>query len=984
MKHLGAKTRHMLFIAVFLAQYISPLVTEQTEVQTSSILAESSIPTLSEALIPTIDSYELSTETTILSDPDMTIPLEEWQNGFSIHSNSVENITSISFKFIYSDKTTSPLYKIEQNLEDVCEDADQSVLAYNSQLYTSVKTLSGVEFYYNNNQQFNVDTFPTNSLNKTQSSILSVGDADKIAYEKEFMEKLGLSIITRDEWGAPTTMTETFSTSAVNRIVIHHTATSVNMADPKVTVKAIFDYHNCSKADYEAGRCASGICCDIGYNYLIDPYGNLYQGRSGFIRTRGAHAVPNTGSIGISIMGNFENDTPTQAALTTLAKLVAGLSQVYGIDLTMTRDFQTGYQQGLQGHKDVIGCPDSICAPAATACPGRNLYSLLDSIRSAANQLKLVESPASLAYIQMEKLADRNNLVINDGYVEILLSKAGLDPAINPSNYSTEDNLLFGIKIIDDTDDHLIIGVLQAQYRQFISEILLTNPESNIQPNYQYEITALGTDDTYGALLWALENTGQTINSITGTDNADIKAPEAWGVTEGTTDNIIVAIIDTGVAYNHPDLMNNMWDGSTCYDENNDLIVGGCLHGYDYMSYDNNPLPGPTDPWSYRNHGTIIAGIIGAERNNTMGIAGIAPKVKMMAVKSSFNTSSILKEVNFAKNNGATIINASWGADGAATCMDAYDASLYNAFANFPGLIFVAAGNLNRNHNLTTYFEAPADYGHTTECWDALDNVISVGASDQYDEKADFSDYGIAIDIVAPGDNILSTTDNTVFEGYGYMSGTSMATPYAVGLAAYIWSTDPHKTNSEVKDQIFNGGETLESLCYLFGTQKRINAYYSINGIITENTTCATDSTPPIVSAGVDIHSYVHVDRVLSGNASDDLSGIGAIMWTVESGPGYVTFDNYFSLTPTIYGHVVGTHVLRLNIKDMVSNTSFDDLNLIIHETADYNNDGEVDEIDFAYLAIYWNGVNQMADFNGDGSIDEIDFALLAINWTGL
>ncbi|MCX6754705.1 MAG: S8 family serine peptidase, partial [Candidatus Nomurabacteria bacterium] len=134
-----------------------------------------------------------------------------------------------------------------------------------------------------------------------------------------------------------------------------------------------------------------------------------------------------------------------------------------------------------------------------------------------------------------------------------------------------------------------------------------------VQPNYLYHSTSINTNDTNRGLLWGLDNSGQTVNSTTGTVNADINAPEAWGINEGINNPQIVAIIDTGVNYSNPDLSNQMWNGSSCKDDSANggvLIVGGCNHGYDYEDSDNTPLP----TTSY--HGTHIAGIIAAEKNN--------------------------------------------------------------------------------------------------------------------------------------------------------------------------------------------------------------------------------------------------------------------------------------------------------------------------------------------------------------------------------
>ena len=144
------------------------------------------------------------------------------------------------------------------------------------------------------------------------------------------------------------------------------------------------------------------------------------------------------------------------------------------------------------------------------------------------------------------------------------------------------------------------------------------------------------------------------------------------------------------------------------------------------------------------------------------------------------------------------------------------------------------------------------------------------------------------------------------------------------------------------------------------------------------------DTTPPVVNAGVSLHYYVNLVRTFIGSATDPESGIASTLWSKQSGPGTVIFGNSTQLISTAKANVPGTYTLRLtainNATPALSSSS--DTQFIVHKTADYNNDGVVNEIDFAYMAINWGGTDLMADFNGDGTVNEIDFALLAINWT--
>lgn len=278
-----------------------------------------------------------------------------------------------------------------------------------------------------------------------------------------------------------------------------------------------------------------------------------------------------------------------------------------------------------------------------------------------------------------------------------------------------------------------------------------------VQPNYIYYPFEIPTNDTHRNLLWGLKNTGQTVNSVSGTVNADINAVEAWAISEGSP--IVVAVIDSGVAYNHPDLAVNMWDGSSCKDYEGSAL-NDCVHGYDFEDDDKTPLP------AGESHGTHVAGTIAAIKNNSIGIIGVAPNAEIMALKaggSSFTTDRLINAINFARHNDANIINASWGNYES-------DPLLSTAIENFPGLFIAAAGNSGIDHDSTPGY--PCGYGHS--------NIICVAATDQFDELAIFgstgaSDYGAnSVHIGAPGKNIYSTiqssTGNALEENFNSLT----------------------------------------------------------------------------------------------------------------------------------------------------------------------------------------------------------------------
>ncbi len=283
----------------------------------------------------------------------------------------------------------------------------------------------------------------------------------------------------------------------------------------------------------------------------------------------------------------------------------------------------------------------------------------------------------------------------------------------------------------------------------------------SVQPNFKYFPADINpADDSDYGEQWGLNNTGQTINAdslyhnSSGTADADVDAPEAWAISDGGADSIIAAILDTGVAYSHPDLNSSMWDGSSCVNENGVPIVGGCIHGYDYDDNDNDPAPDDDslDSGSF-SHGTHIAGIV-AGADDAQGIVGLAPKTKIMAIKAAdLTTSELIKGIAFAEQNGAKIINASWGGTGD---QGVEDALLKSAIKNFDGLFIAAAGNDGDNIDLDPYM--PCYFKNDP----LVTNLICVAATSKNDGLAGWSNYGEnLVSVGAPGEDIYSTIGET-------------------------------------------------------------------------------------------------------------------------------------------------------------------------------------------------------------------------------
>ncbi|MBN1435955.1 MAG: S8 family serine peptidase [Sedimentisphaerales bacterium] len=309
-----------------------------------------------------------------------------------------------------------------------------------------------------------------------------------------------------------------------------------------------------------------------------------------------------------------------------------------------------------------------------------------------------------------------------------------------------------------------------------------------VEPNYRAQAFATEPNDVQFSNLWGLHNIGQTVNGITGTEDCDIDAPEAWDIITDACD-IVVAVIDSGVDYNHPDLVANMWINEAEYygdpnvDDDNNTYVDD-IYGYDFCNDD-------VDPMDDNGHGTHCAGTIGAVGDNALGITGVCWQVQIMPIKflnarGGGSYADAVAAIEYATYMEVDIMSNSWGGTGdAQSVKDAIEA------ANQAGIIFVAAaGNEGWNNDNTPIY--PATY----DC----DNIISVMATDQNDERAGFSCYGqTSVDLGAPGVNILSTVLNN---SYDYKDGTSMAAPHVAGACALAWAAHPDWSADYLKSAV--------------------------------------------------------------------------------------------------------------------------------------------------------------------------------------
>ncbi len=324
------------------------------------------------------------------------------------------------------------------------------------------------------------------------------------------------------------------------------------------------------------------------------------------------------------------------------------------------------------------------------------------------------------------------------------------------------------------------------------------------EPDYIVHAASTIPNDPKSNLLWGLHQ-----NS-----DIDIDAPEAWDLNTGSS-NVIVAVIDSGVDYNHVDLADNMWTnpgeipGNNIDDDANGWVDD--VHGIDTVNNDG-------DPYDDNSHGTHCAGTIGAKGNNGIGVVGVNWNVSIMALKflnasNSGYTSDAITCVDYASSKGAHLTSNSWGGGGLSLALKD---SIENA-----DLIFVAAaGNDSLNNNdLNPHYPSSL----------TSPQIISVLSTDIGDNISSFSNYGpTSVDVGAPGSGIYSTIPGN---NYGYKSGTSMATPHVAGLAALIMAHEPGLINNTaaVKSRILNGVDVLSSLSGKCVTGGRINAFTSLS-----------------------------------------------------------------------------------------------------------------------------------------------------------
>jgi len=319
------------------------------------------------------------------------------------------------------------------------------------------------------------------------------------------------------------------------------------------------------------------------------------------------------------------------------------------------------------------------------------------------------------------------------------LQVQSLEPLIRPGIGALEGQAasgalarVFRVKLPPGTE---LEGVLRFYRQQEFIEYA--------EPNHVYRALDFIPNDPNWNNQWALQK---------------VQMPKAWEISQGRSE-VIIAVLDTGVDYTHPDLASKVIQDKD----------------YDFINNDN-------DAMDDHGHGTHVAGTAAAATNNGIGIAGVCPQCRILPIKvldsQGFGSdATVAQGINYAVNQGAKIINLSLGG---ASCSETLAQAINGAFEK--GVLIVAASG---NSGKKTTMMYPA----------ASPRVIAVGATDQNDGETTYSQRGPGLDVLAPGEGIVSTVP---LNGYGSLSGTSMAAPHVAGVAGLLWSRNPAWCNTEV------------------------------------------------------------------------------------------------------------------------------------------------------------------------------------------
>ncbi len=419
------------------------------------------------------------------------------------------------------------------------------------------------------------------------------------------------------------------------------------------------------------------------------------------------------------------------------------------------------------------------------------------------------EDSGSAASGDSSGVADEPDIALGDEFINSL--SAAEEKALDSIEYSLDEYennevlVMYNDGSLDvkkyDSQEELAAG---------LEELKADESVETYQPNFSYEneaVTQTITNDSYSKMQWALSNNGTFKGyrtSVLSKSGVDVSAEKAWKYYTPAREAVI-ALIDTGVQYEHPELTGSFWTntdeipGNGIDDDGNGYVDD--VNGWNFYNNNNYVYTGSDD-----SHGTHCAGTISAEKDNDSGIAGLADydNIKIMMLKAlggsngEGTTLSLALAIKYAENNGATVCNLSLGTN-------TNDKVLYRTMKNSKMLFIVAAGNGGadgRGVNIDKTPSYPASYD--------LDNIITVANIKADGTLSSSSDYGAtSVDIAAPGTDIISTSANGK---YAYMTGTSMAAPFVTAAAAMVYSSNASLTLADTKNILLSTVKTDSAL----------------------------------------------------------------------------------------------------------------------------------------------------------------------------
>ena len=386
--------------------------------------------------------------------------------------------------------------------------------------------------------------------------------------------------------------------------------------------------------------------------------------------------------------------------------------------------------------------------------------------------------------------------------------------------------------------------------------------------NYIVSTQVVPNDPLFGN-TWGMNNTTSQLN--------DIDAPQAWDIYTGDP-NYRVAVIDTGIDFNHPDLKGNIWvnPGEIANDgiDNDGNGYIDDVSGWNFVTNTNNPQDG-------NGHGTHVSGTIAAKGNNGIGVAGVAWNAKIVPLKFLDNTGSgttanAIKAIDYCTANGIKLSNNSWGGGG-------FDSLLLQAITNAGAvdhLFIAAAGNNAPNIDASPIY--PASYN--------LSNMVNVASTTKTGTLSVFSNFGVAtVQVAAPGSEIFSTwpVALTVLgqpNGYNSISGTSMAAPHVTGLAALLRGKMPGWTATQVRSAILGSTKPLANLAGKVGREGIISAYNALAATNVEAIPPTVNAVRTPATANAAGWNNANVTVAITGTDNVGGSGIRDIKYTINAG----------------------------------------------------------------------------------------------------